>query len=84
MTPMEAILTATHNAADLIGDTQDIGSIQPGRYADLVAVSVDPLTDVTALEHVDFVMKGGAVVRRGGEAAPASPPAGTVSGAVDW
>ena len=84
LTPMEAIMTATHNAADLIGDTQDIGSVQPGRYADLVAVSVDPLTDVSALEHVDFVMKGGVVVRRGGATGPASPAAGTVSGAVDW
>ena len=65
MTPMEAILTATRNAADLIGDSADIGSVQPGRYADLVAVAADPLADVTALEHVDFVMKGGAVVRRG-------------------
>ena len=84
LTPMEAILTATHNAADLIGDTQDIGSVQPGRYADLVAVSADPLADVTALEHVDFVMKGGAVIRRGGPAAPAAPANGAVSGAVDW
>ena len=84
LTPMEAILTATHNAADLIGDTQDIGSIQPGRYADLVAVSADPLTDITALERIDFVMKDGAVVQRGAAAALPSPSAGTVSGAVDW
>ncbi len=84
LTPMEAILTATRNAADLIGDAQDIGSVQPGRYADLVAVSADPIADVTALEHVDFVMKGGVVVRRGGAATPATPSAGTVSGAVDW
>ena len=84
LTPMETILTATHNAADLIGDAKDIGSVQPGRYADLVAVSGDPLTDVTVLEHVDFVMKGGALVRRGGAAAPANPSSGTVSGAVDW
>ena len=63
MTPMEAILTATRNAADLIGASADIGSIQPGRYADVVAVKADPLADVHALEHVDFVMKGGAVVK---------------------
>jgi len=62
-TPMEAILTATRNAADLIGDSADIGSIQPGRYADIIAVSADPLADVRVLEHVDFVMKGGAVVK---------------------
>ncbi len=65
MTPMEAILTATRNAADLLGDAADVGSVQPGRYADLVAVRADPLQDVRALEHVDFVMKGGAVVKGG-------------------
>jgi imidazolonepropionase-like amidohydrolase len=62
LSPMDAILTATRNAADLIGDSADIGSIQPGRYADLIAVTADPLADVRALESVDFVMKGGAVV----------------------
>jgi imidazolonepropionase-like amidohydrolase len=62
LTPMEAILTATRNAADLIGDSANIGSIQPGRYADLIAVAADPLQDVRALETVAFVMKGGAVV----------------------
>ena len=71
MTPMEAILTATRNAADLIGDAADIGSIQPGRYADIVAVAGDPLADVAALEHVDFVMKGGTVVKAEGR--PVAP-----------
>ena len=65
MTPMQAILTATKNAADLIGSTE-IGAVEPGRYADLIAVKADPLTDVRALERVDFVMKGGAVVRPAG------------------
>lgn len=68
LTPMEAILTATRNAADLIGDSADIGSIQPGRYADLIAVAADPLADVRALEKVDFVMKGGKVVKANGKA----------------
>jgi imidazolonepropionase-like amidohydrolase len=68
MTPMDAIKAGTWNAADLIGDTKDIGSIQPGRYADIVAVQGDPLQDVTVLEHVDFVMKGGAVYKSGGRA----------------
>jgi imidazolonepropionase-like amidohydrolase len=63
LTPMEAILTATRNAADLIGDSADIGSVQPGRYADIVAVSANPLADVRVLEKIDFVMKGGAVVK---------------------
>ncbi len=67
LSPMEAIMTATHNAADLIGDLADIGSIQPGRYADIIAVSADPLKDVRALEHVDFVMKGGTVVKAAGK-----------------
>ena len=66
-TPMEAILTATHNAADLIGDTADIGSVQPGRYADIIAVKADPLKDVRALEQVDFVMKGGVTVKANGK-----------------
>ena len=66
-TPMEAILTATHNAADLIGDSADIGSIQPGRYADIIAVRADPLKDVRALEQVDFVMKGGTTIKAGGK-----------------
>ena len=66
-TPMEAILTATHNAADLIGDTADIGSVQPGRYADIIAVKADPVKDVRALEQVDFVMKGGVTVKANGK-----------------
>lgn len=72
MTPMEAIRAATSSAADLIGDSADIGSVQPGRYADLVAVSGDPLKDVTELERVKFVMKGGVVFKTAGKAAPAS------------
>lgn len=67
MTPMEAILTATRNAADLIGASADIGSVQPGRYADIIAVTDDPLQEVRALERVDFVMKGGTVVKAGGK-----------------
>jgi imidazolonepropionase-like amidohydrolase len=68
MPPMEAIKAATWNAADLIGDTDDIGSVQPGRYADIIAVTGDPLKDVTVLEHVQFVMKGGQVYKQ--DAAP--------------
>jgi imidazolonepropionase-like amidohydrolase len=70
MPPLEAIKAATWNAADLIGDTADIGSVQPGRYADIIAVDGDPLKDVTVLEHVPFVMKGGVVVKAKG--APAA------------
>ncbi len=70
MPPMEAIKAAAWNAADLIGDTKDIGSIQAGRYADIIAVDADPLKDVTVLEHVAFVMKGGVVYKAKGVVTP--------------
>jgi imidazolonepropionase-like amidohydrolase len=68
MTPMDSIWAATHNAADLIGDLPDIGAVAPGHYADIVAVNGDPLKDITMLEHVPFVMKGGKVVKADGKA----------------
>jgi imidazolonepropionase-like amidohydrolase len=61
--PMDAILMATRNAADLVGASADIGTIAPGRYADIIAVKGDPLADVRTLEKVSFVMKGGKVVK---------------------
>jgi len=63
LTPMQAIQAATVNAADLLGWTSKVGSITPGKYADIVAVTNDPLTDITTLEHVQFVMKGGMVYK---------------------
>jgi len=63
MTPAQAIHAATTNAADLIGRSKDVGSIEPGKYADIIAVSADPLQDVRALENVGFVMKGGVVYK---------------------
>jgi imidazolonepropionase-like amidohydrolase len=66
MTPNEAIESATAWAADLLGWSDRVGSVQPGRYADLVAVSGDPLADIRVLEHPDFVMKGGVVYTRDG------------------
>lgn len=63
MTPVQAIQTATINAADALGRS-DIGVIESGRHADLVAVPGDPSMDVTKLEQVAFVMKGGVVIRR--------------------
>ncbi|SEQ47046.1 metal-dependent hydrolase family protein [Sphingobium sp. YR768] len=66
MTPMDAIKAATGNAADLLG-SQDVGTVQAGRYADLIAVDGDPLRDIRLLETVGFVMKGGAVVKAGGK-----------------
>jgi imidazolonepropionase-like amidohydrolase len=63
MTPMQAIQSATHNAADLLGKSELLGSIKPGKYADIIAVSSDPLFDIHILEHVSFVMKEGAVYK---------------------
>ena len=64
LTPMQAIQTATVNAADLLGWSDRVGSIQPGRFADIVAVTGDPLADIRELERVSFVMKGGVVYKQ--------------------
>jgi len=61
--PLEAIRSATINAAEVLGIGGEAGTIEPGRVADIVAVSGDPLADVRLLERVQFVMKGGQVVR---------------------
>jgi len=63
MTPLEAIRTATVNDADLLGWSDKIGTIEAGKFADIIAVDGDPLADVTTLERVKFVMKGGEVVK---------------------
>jgi imidazolonepropionase-like amidohydrolase len=63
MTPLQAIQAATINDADLLGWSDKVGTIEPGKWADIVAVDGDPLADVTTLERVKFVMKGGEVVR---------------------
>jgi imidazolonepropionase-like amidohydrolase len=63
LTPLQAIQAATVNAADLLGWPDKIGGIEPGKWADVIAVDGDPLQDVTILEHVKFVMKGGSVVK---------------------
>jgi imidazolonepropionase-like amidohydrolase len=61
--PIEAIRSATSRAAELLGLQEHVGTLEPGRYADLIALSGDPLADVTELQRVRFVMKGGRVVR---------------------
>jgi imidazolonepropionase-like amidohydrolase len=63
MTPLAAIQTATVNASDLLGPKYLVGSLEPGKWADVVAVDGDPTKDVTILEHVKFVMKAGAVYK---------------------
>ena len=63
LTPLQAIQAATVNDADLLGWSDKIGTIEPGKWADIVAVDGDPLADVTTLERVKFVMKGGEVVK---------------------
>ena len=63
MTPIEAIQAATTQAAELLGLADRVGSVEPGKLADLIATRDDPLSDVRALERVGFVMKGGRVVK---------------------
>ena len=62
MTPMEIIRAATSNAAELLGWQDKVGTLEAGKYADIIGVPGDPLKDVNALKHAQFVMKGGVVV----------------------
>jgi imidazolonepropionase-like amidohydrolase len=63
LTPLQAIQAATINDADLLGWSDKVGTLEPGKWADVVAVDGDPLADVTTLERVKFVMKGGEIIR---------------------
>ena len=63
MTAMQAIQSATTVSAELLGKSKDVGALSPGHFADMIAVAGDPLADITALETVAHVMKGGEVVR---------------------
>jgi imidazolonepropionase-like amidohydrolase len=64
MTPIQAIRSATSNASDLLGKSNLLGSLQPGKYADIIAVTGDPLADIRVLEHVHFVMKEGKIYKQ--------------------
>jgi imidazolonepropionase-like amidohydrolase len=70
MTPLAAIQTGTLNAADLMGWTDKVGSLDPGKWADIIAIPGDPLADVRILQHVPFVMKAGVIYKD--EAQPAA------------
>jgi imidazolonepropionase-like amidohydrolase len=64
MSPVQALRSATSAAADVIGWSADVGTVEKGKFADLVAVSGDPLADITEMSRVSFVMKGGRIVRQ--------------------
>src|ERR1700733_6749313 len=64
MTPMQAIQSATTSAADLLGKSEILGSIDPGKYADIVAAPDNPLDDIRAIEHITFVMKEGKIYKQ--------------------
>lgn len=63
LSPLAAIQAATLNAASLLGMADETGTVETGKFADIIAVSGDPLKDITAMEHVTFVMKGGEIFR---------------------
>jgi len=63
MSPMEAIISATKAAADLLGESDQLGSISIGKYADVIAVKGNPVEDITLLENINFVMKNGAIYK---------------------
>jgi imidazolonepropionase-like amidohydrolase len=65
MTPAEAIKAATTSGADLLGRSSDVGSLTPGHFADLIALTADPLARIEVLEHPDVVVKGGVLIRGG-------------------
>ena len=64
MPPAAAIEAATVNAADLLGLSAEVGTLEPGKAADVIAVNGDPLVDITVLKQVGFVMKGGVVAKQ--------------------
>ena len=70
LTPAQALRSATSDAAELLDRADQVGQIKPGFFADLIAVAGDPLVDVSVLESIPFVMKGGRVVKGGPKSSP--------------
>ena len=68
MPPMEALKTATYNTADLLGQLDNLGTLEAGKYADVIAVAQNPLDDISVMQDVSFVMKAGTVYKQDGEA----------------
>jgi imidazolonepropionase-like amidohydrolase len=73
MTPLGALQAATVNGAELLGVSEQIGTIEPGKCADIIAVNGDPLRDINVMDQVVFVMKGGEVIKRESPVAGAAP-----------
>ena len=63
MDPMKAIQTSTINASELLGWADKVGVIEPGHYADIIAVKENPVDNIKILEQVDFVMKDGQIIK---------------------
>jgi len=70
MTPLQAIQTSTINNANLFGMSQNIGSIEAGKYADIIAVKDNPLDKIKTMESISFVMKGGQVFKNNTKSKP--------------
>ncbi|HEV2578576.1 MAG TPA: amidohydrolase family protein [Acidobacteriaceae bacterium] len=83
LTPADALFAATRNAADLVGVTGSAGCIRVGCFADMIAVNGDPLHDITTMEHVQWVMKGGIVYKRDGQPVAQPVPAGAYIESAD-
>ena len=86
MTSIDALKSATANDAELLGIAQKVGTLEKGKLADVIAMPGDPTSDITASEHVSFVMKEGKIVRQGQPAAQKvteSTPSPDVAAPVD-
>jgi imidazolonepropionase-like amidohydrolase len=74
MTPLQALRTATVNAARMLGAEQDLGLVASGKYADLIALDADPVSNIRALRTISVVIKGGEVVRNDADPSAVTTP----------